>query len=33
MKYPAGHRDPEDCEWLTTKEQKQIARTVRVSMT
>ena len=20
MSYPAGHRDPEDCEWLTTKE-------------
>ena len=22
MKYPAGRRDPEDCEWLTTKEER-----------
>lgn len=20
MKYPTGHRDPKDCEWLTTNE-------------
>ena len=22
MRYPAGRRDPEDCEWLTTNEKK-----------
>lgn len=22
MSYPAGHRDEQDCEWLTAKEEK-----------